>query len=121
MPLGVDTALAGSTLDGITIDASIAGTNTVEDPQVYGRGVVFGDTAHRFTAVVPAGRLTRSTRQQVADVIEAEKRCTPSTRCASQYRVSGWTSRPRSVWTDRGTIPHSDRTHLTVWRGQWVS
>jgi hypothetical protein len=46
VPLGVDTALAGSTLDGITIDASIAGTNTVEDPQVYGRGVVFLGVRH---------------------------------------------------------------------------
>jgi hypothetical protein len=70
--LGVDTALAGSAPDGIMLDTSVVGTGTVEDPEVYGRGV-FGDTAHRFTAVVPVSRLTRSQRRRVADVIEAEK------------------------------------------------
>lgn len=70
--LGLDTALAGSSPDGIVLDTTVNGHGTVEDPRQYGRGV-FGDTAHRFTAVVPAGRSTHTQRQRVAEAIDAEK------------------------------------------------
>jgi phage tail-like protein len=70
--LGVDTALAPSVPDGLVVGTSTVGTSVPESPDEWGRAV-FGDTAHRFTAIVPAGALPERERLRVREALEAEK------------------------------------------------
>jgi len=70
--LGFDTVLTQSAPEGIILGASVVGASAPEEPGDWGR-TIFGDTAHRFTAVVPAGSLTERERQRVGQVLEAEK------------------------------------------------
>ena len=70
--LGVDTMLPGTKPGGITVGSDVVGASGPEDDDAWG-AVLFEETAHRFTAVVPAAALNDDGRAQLERVLDAEK------------------------------------------------
>jgi hypothetical protein len=71
-PLGFQTALVASTAGGMVLDRSQIGSSGPEDPDAWG-GMLFEETAHRFTAVVNASEADEERVRRLERVLDAEK------------------------------------------------
>lgn len=85
--LGLDTVLPGAAPGGVTVGVDVVGAEAPERGDDRG-AILFEETAHRFTAVVPAASLDDDGRRALARVLDAEKPAhTAYHLCAAEPRL----------------------------------